>query len=261
MPIREVNPLELWQSELLLGRDEIIHGFTGRKGGVSEGPYASLSMSPRRGDDPDKVHKNEEILCLALGLNHKNLSSTCQEHTDTVAVIDELNVGIGVSSPWDHGVDAVITRLPNVPIMAYAADCVPLLFYAPDIKAIAAVHSGWRGTEMKIAEKTALKLAEMGAAVENIIVAIGPAIGLCCYEVSEDVALRFPEGCRNAKGGGKYMLDLKKSNELMLREIGITQIDNTAPCTRCHSETFFSHRGQGGVSGTLAAIIERRESR
>lgn len=258
MPIREINGLDIWQSELFDGRKEIIHGFTGRRGGVSEGAYSSLSMSPRRGDDPEKVRKNEEILCLALGLNHKNLSSTRQEHTDEIAVIDESSLGIGISRPWDRGVDAVITLLSDTPILAYAADCVPLLMYAPDIGAIAAVHSGWRGTEMGIARKTVLRLMETGADAENIIVAIGPAIGLCCYEVGADVAERFPAQCRIYKGNGKYMLDLKKANEISLREIGVKQIDNTAPCTRCNNDIFFSHRGQGGKSGTLGAVIERK---
>lgn len=259
MPTREINSVELWQSEPLLRRKEIIHGFTGRRGGVSEGPYASLSMSPRRGDDPKNVRRNEEILCRALGLSFGALSSTCQEHTDEVALIGADEIGVGVAVPWNRGVDAVITLLPNVPIMAYAADCVPILMYAHDIGAVAAVHSGWRGTDKKIARKTVGKLIELGAAPENIIAAIGPAIGRCCYEVSDDVALRFPEACRTEKGGGKYMLDLTEANRLMLAEAGLTDIDASAPCTRCHNETFFSHRAQGGKSGTLAAVIERRE--
>ena len=259
MPIRKIGSVELWQSPLLAERTELIHGFTGRKGGVSRGPYASLSMSPRRGDDPALVAQNRAILCREAGFTEANLSSTNQEHTDRVEIIDSENVGRGVSSAWDGGVDAVITLLPNVPLMAFAADCVPILLYAPDIGAVAAVHSGWRGTEARIAEKTAKRLISLGADAKSMLAAIGPAIGACCYEVSEDVALRFPESCRSAKGGGKYMLDLKLANELMLRGLGLVKIDNSTPCTKCENEMFFSHRGQGGKSGTLAAVIERRE--
>lgn len=255
MPIREINGITLWQSDLLLRRG-IAHGFTGRKGGVSQGAYASLSMSPRRGDDPASVRKNEEILCKAAGLNLESLTSTSQEHTDRVEIVDEGRVGTGVKRSWDGGVDGVITRLRGVPLLAYAADCVPILMYAADIGAAAAVHSGWRGTEMKIAVKAAEALMDMGASAENIAAAIGPAIGRCCYEVGADVALRFPESCRANKGGGKYMLDLKAANELMLREAGLREIDNSAPCTKCRNDIFFSHRGQGGKSGTLAAFIQ-----
>ena len=258
MPIREVNGITLWQSELLL-RAGVIHGFTGRKGGVSEGAYASLSMSPRRGDDPSRVRKNEEILCRAAGLTFDNLTSTMQEHTDNVELIGADTVGMGISRPWLRGVDAIVTQLKNTPLLAYAADCVPLLMYAADIEAAAAVHSGWRGTEMKIARKAAEKLIELGARPENILVAIGPSIGGCCYEVSADVGLRFPAQCRAEKEGGKYMLDLRAVNRLMLNEIGVDKVDADPPCTMCNNELFFSHRGQGGKSGTLGAYIELRK--
>ncbi len=257
MPIREINGLDVYQSELLQ-RDGLIHGFTGRRGGVSVGAYASLSMSPRRGDDPARVRENEKILCAALGLNLSRLTSTRQEHTDEIAVIDEANVGIGIKSPWDRGVDGIITLLPNTPILAYSADCVPVLMYAPSIGAIAAVHSGWKGTRARIVRKCAEKLIELGAPSEDIIAVIGPAIGKCCYEVSGEVALQFPESCRSERPDGKFMLDLRAANVLMLKEAGVEKIDNSAPCTKCNNEIFFSHRGQGGKSGTLGAVIERR---
>lgn len=256
MPIREINGIAVWQSELF--RENVIHGFTCRKGGVSSGEYASLSMSPRRGDDPAAVRKNEEILCQAMGLNISRLTSTAQEHTNAVEIIDGENAGRGIQYPWSSGVDGIITLVKGVPLLAYAADCVPILLYAEDIEAVAAVHSGWRGTEGKIALNAVEKLRRMGARPEKMTAVIGPAIGRCCYEVSEDVALRFPSQCRDAKGGGKYMLDLKQVNELMLRHAGVGQIDNTAPCTMCRNDLFFSHRGQGGKSGTLAAFIELR---
>lgn len=258
MPIREINGITLWQSELLL-RAEVVHGFTGRRGGVSEGAYASLSMSPRRGDDPSNVRRNEEILCRAAGLTFENLTSTAQEHTDNVELIGPGMEGMGIVRPWNRGVDAVVTMKKNTPLLAYAADCVPLLMYAEDIGAIAAVHSGWRGTEMKIARRTAERLIELGARPENILVAIGPSIGLCCYEVSADVALRFPEQCRTEKSDGKYMLDLRAANRVMLNELGVERVDADPPCTMCNNELFFSHRGQGGKSGTLAAYIELRK--
>lgn len=258
MPIREINGLDIYMSELLCKR-EIIHGFTGRKGGVSKGEYESLSMSPRRGDDPSSVRKNEKILCEKMGLTYSRLTSTRQEHTDEIAVIDEENVGIGINSPWDKGVDAIITLLPDTPLLAYAADCVPILMYAPSIGAIAAIHSGWKGTWMQIARKAAEKIISMGAESRDIIAVIGPAIGQCCYEVSSEVALLFPKECRIAKENDKYMLDLKKANEMMLRELGVEKIDISSPCTKCRNDIFFSHRGQGGKSGTLGAVIERRE--
>lgn len=258
MPIREINGLDVYQSEILC-RDEITHGFTGRKGGVSRGEYASLSMSPRRGDDPKSVRENEAILCNALGLTHSRLTATRQEHTDEICVIDEENVGRGINKPWDKAVDAIITLLPNTPLLAYSADCVPILMYAPAIGAIAAVHSGWRGTKMQIARKCAEKIIQLGATAADIKVAVGPCVGKCCYEVSAEVAEQFPQECISPAKEDKYMLDLRLANAIMLAGIGVTQIDAEPPCTMCRNDIFFSHRGQGGKSGTLGAFIERRE--
>lgn len=257
MQIRKIGRVSLYQSEVFRNFPGIVHGFTTRDGGVSEGQYESLSLSPYRGDDIACVHKNEEILCESLGFDYCRLSSTKQEHTDNIEVIASENIGIGVHSPWGKGVDAVITCEKNVPILCYSADCVPIIMYAADIEAIAAIHSGWKGTEMKIAEKTVKKLVEMGANPKNVYAAIGPCIGKCCYEVSGDVALKFDEKYYSGKPDGKYMLDLEAINLDLINRAGVKKenISVSGICTRCHNDLFFSHRGQGGTSGTLGGII------
>jgi len=256
MCITEINGISLYQSEVFK-KFSIIHGFTTRKGGVSEGAYESLSLSPFRGDDIKNIKKNEEILCRALSLDLTRLTSTKQEHTDVVKIIGKDDAGIGIHRPWQEGVDGCITREKNLPLICYSADCVPILIYASDIEAIAAVHSGWRGTNGKIAEKTVAKLLKMGAKAENVYVAIGPSIGKCCYEVSGEVALLFDERSYERKENGKYMLDLSFVNRKMLEEIGIPpeNISESGICTRCRNDLFFSHRGQNGKSGTLGGII------
>lgn len=257
MQIRKIGNVSLCQSDVLSTFENIIHGFTTREGGVSKGQYESLSLSPYRGDDIECVHKNEEILCQSLGLDVKRLSSTKQEHTDNIEIITSENIGIGVRIPWGKGVDAVITKEKNVPILCYSADCVPIIMYASDIEAIAAIHSGWKGTAMKIAAKTVAKLVEMGANPKNIYAAIGPCIGKCCYEVSADVALQFAEKHYTKKPDGKYMLDLEDVNREMISDCGVPKenISVSEICTRCENKRFFSHRGQGGTSGTLGGII------
>ena len=257
MQIGKIGNISLWQSDMLCKFENLIHGFTTREGGVSEGDYKSLSLSPFRGDNIDSVHKNEKILCESLGLCHSRLSSTKQEHTDNIEIIEKENIGIGVHFPWGKGVDAVITQEKNVPILCYSADCVPILMYASDIEAVCAVHSGWKGTAMKIAEKTVKKLLEMGASPENIYAVIGPCIGKCCYEVSGDVALGFDEKYYTAKDNGKYMLDLEKVNFDLILSCGVPKdnISSSKVCTKCNNDLFFSHRGQNGKSGTLGGII------
>lgn len=257
MHITEIGSVSLYTSDVLSKFHNLVHGFTTRKGGVSTGEYESMSLSPMRGDDISSVHKNEGILCDALGLNVKNLTSTRQEHTDNIEIIDENRVGIGVAYGWDNGVDGIITRLRNVPLICYSADCVPVLLYAEDISAVAAVHAGWRGTKAEISKKCILKLINMGAAPENIYVAIGPCIGQCCYEVSDDVALCFGEKYYTSKENGKYMLDLARVNYDLVASCGVREenISLSNICTRCNNNLFFSHRGQNGKSGTMGGII------
>lgn len=255
MCITKINSITLYQSELLNEFKELTHGFTARHGGVSKGEYESLSLSHMRGDDLACVQENRKILCRELSFNYNMLTSTRQEHTDNIKIIDKSLVGYGIHTDWGEGVDGVITREKNVPLICYSADCVPILFYASDIKAIGAVHSGWRGTKEKIAEKAVRMLKELGAKEENIFAAIGPCIGKCCYEVSEDVALNFDEKSYTKKENGKYMLDLEAVNTDILRNAGVKNISVSRICTKCNNDMFFSHRGQRGRSGTLGGII------
>ncbi|MBR1969535.1 MAG: peptidoglycan editing factor PgeF [Clostridia bacterium] len=257
MCLSEINGIHLNQSEVLLKFKSLVHGFTARTGGVSEGEYKSLSLSPHRGDDIECVRENEKILCKALGFDHKRLTSTCQEHTDNIKIIEKEHIGYGISSLWDEGVDGIITQLKEVPLICYSADCVPILFFASDIEAIGAVHSGWRGTDKRIAEKTVKKIIDMGADARNIYAAIGPCIGICCYEVSEDVAKNFERVYYKEKTGGKYMLDLGKINFDLINKCGVPKdnISLSGICTKCRNDIFFSHRAQNGKSGTLGGII------
>ena len=261
MRITEIGKISLYQSDVLSQFKNIVHGFTTRRGGVSQGEYESLSMSPRRGDSIHLVHQNEKILCGELVLDVNRLSSTRQEHTDNIEIITSANIGIGVHSDWGRGVDCCITMEKNVPILCYSADCVPILMYASDIEAIAAVHAGWRGTESKICAKTVLKLLNLGADAKNIYAAIGPCIGQCCYEVSADVALKFEEKYYIPKENDKYMLDIAKVNFDLMTESGVNaqNISVSGICTKCHNDLFFSHRGQNGKSGTLGGIICMKE--
>lgn len=261
MHIRKIGKISLCQSDSLGKFENLVHGFTTRTGGVSTGEYESLSLSPFRGDSIENVHRNEEILCESLGLDVKRLSSTKQEHTDNIEIIESKDIGIGVHFPWNRGIDSCITFQKNVPILCYSADCVPILMYAEDIEAIAAIHSGWKGTALKIASKTVERLISLGAKPENIHVAIGPSIGQCCYEVSGDVALQFDKKYYIAKGNGKYMLDLTAVNFDMLVLCGVKRkhIEVSNICTMCNNDLFFSHRGQNGKSGTLGGIICMKE--
>ena len=128
-------------------------------------------------------------------------------------------------------VDGLITNEPGIVLSTFYADCVPLFLVDPIQRAIGLSHSGWRGTVGRMGKVTIEAMTkEFGSKPEEIIAAIGPSICMSCYEVSEDVAFAFTEEFKGheeeillSKGNGKYLLDLWKCNEIVLREAGVTK--------------------------------------
>lgn len=240
---------------------DVPHGFSLRMGGVSRGEFDSLNIGLRRGDCPFDAMKNIEICADALCLEKSRLTSTYQLHTSNVCFVGEDDVNKGIFCEWGKGVDGIVTDLPCVPLMCYSADCVPTLLYDPVRKMIGAVHGGWRGTSENIVAKAVDVMCEHGSRAEDIIAFIGPAIGMCCYEVSEVVGQVFwVEHAENMqkKPDGKYMLDLKNITKCQLTGAGLKEenIENCDICTSCNNDMFFSHRKQKGKSGLLGGFIQ-----
>ncbi|MGM9550754.1 MAG: peptidoglycan editing factor PgeF [Clostridia bacterium] len=237
-----------------------LHGFTLRSGGVSCGDFDSLNVGLRRGDNPFNAMKNIEICCDKMGLNKGNLTLTYQTHTNNVRFVTENDIGKGFIREWGEGVDGIVTNLKNVPIMCYSADCVPTLLYDGVNHIIGAIHGGWRGTKENIIKNAIQLMCRYGSLEENITAFIGPAIGICCYEVSEDVAQEFSDykEAVKEKENGKYLLDLKKITQIQLEQAGVMKenIENSHICTCCKNDLFFSHRKQKGKSGLLGGFIQ-----
>lgn len=246
---------------LISEKINVPHGFSLRFGGVSEGAFDSLNVGLRRGDDPFNAMENIKICCECLGLKKENLTSTYQLHTSNVRLVTNDDINKGIFREWGEGVDAVVTKEKNVPLMCYSADCVPTLLYDEKAGVIAAVHGGWRGTKENIIKNTVDLMVNVGAAAQNIAAFIGPAIGLCCYEVSEEIGADFcnlyPEYAQK-KDNGKYMLDLKGITKYQLTNAGLKKdnIENSNICTKCENNNFFSHRGGEGKSGLLGGFIQ-----
>lgn len=157
--------------------------------------------------------------------------------------------------------DALISAEPGLTIGVRTADCVPVLLLDPKTRAVAAVHAGWRGTAASIVRNTIAKLqAEYGSAPADLQAAIGPCIRACCYEVSEDVAARFPPEHRlYAAGGLRPHLDLASANREQLRDAGIAEnnIFDCGLCTRCLAGQFFSYRRDPDDPGRMLSFICR----
>lgn len=238
------------------------HCFTTRFGGVSEGYLSSLNLGIHRGDNPENVVKNYEILGEAIGFDIHDLVFTRQTHTDIVRVVDAGNRGEGLFREVEPECDALVTDTPGVTLAAFTADCTPILLHDPVTGAVGAVHAGWRGTVADIAGKAVRAMAEQfDTKPENIRAAIGPNIGVCCFETHADV----PDAVRAVLGeeaqsfivpaGEKFRVDLKGVNAWLLRRAGVRHIEISCDCTACQPDRFWSHRRVGNDRGSLAAII------
>lgn len=243
------------------------HGFSTRHGGKSDGIYKSMNLGFNRGDAEENVRENYRILCETLRIDTEDLVLSDQIHEDKILVINQKDRGKGYNKDSDIiGVDGLITNEKDVALVTSYADCVPLFFLDPVEKVIALSHSGWRGTVKKIGGKTIRMMSEhFGSKPENILAAIGPSIGACCYEVSEDVKIEVEKMFNHdiidkivkKQGKNKYMIDLWEANSAVLLEAGILKehLQKTDICTMCHKDDLFSHRGSEGKRGNMVAIM------
>ena len=175
------------------------HCFSTRFGGVSE-TILPRSTSARTGATCRKnVRENYRILGAAVGFAPEQTVFTKQEHTDTILRVGRADCGTGLSREQTVVCDGLITDDSGVALCCFGADCTTILLFDPVTGALGAVHSGWRGTAMGIAAKAVAAMCrEFGCDPAGIRAAIGPCIGLCCFEVGPEV----PEAMRNALGAG-----------------------------------------------------------
>lgn len=246
----------------------VTHGFTTRMGGVSKGDCSTMNISTTRGDAPEAIEENRKRLARALGVKVEDFTYTHQTHTTNVAVVREEDRGKRFMET-----DGMVTNVPEICLVTFYADCVPLYFVDPVHRAIGLSHSGWRGTVGRMGQVTLEKMKEVyGTRPEDIYAAIGPSICQDCYEVSGDVIEEFQKSFSKSvwpqlfykKENGKYQLNLWKANQLVLTEAGVTEqkIAVTNLCTHCNPEILFSHRSTGVRRGNLSALlaIKREEN-
>lgn len=255
---------------LLADTGVVRHGFSTRLGGVSEGCYSSLNLSFTRGDSEDAVRENYRRIAAAIGVKCENMVFSQQTHTINVRVVTEQERGMGFTRPVEYtDVDGLVTNVPDICLVTFYADCVPLYFVDPVKRVIGLSHSGWRGTVGKIGKETVRMMRQQfGSNPADILAAIGPSICMDCYEVSEDVILKFRENFAGVywkdlfykKENGKYQLDLWKANEIVFTEAGILpeHMAVTNVCTHCNSNLLYSHRAMGDKRGNLAAFLALR---
>ena len=215
--------------------------YTGREGGVSEGPYAELNLGLHTDDDPQAVSANYDLLAVQTGIARNDFAWGHQVHGIEVRAHREP------PSEADRGRDAdgQATRLEGVAPMVLVADCLPIALVAPE--GVGMLHAGWRGLAGGVIANGVEALRALGA--ERIAAAIGPGAGPCCYEVGDEVRAAF--------GTSGRTVDLKAIARERLADAGVETIHDCGLCTMHDPERFFSHRRDGGVTGRQAGLAWR----
>lgn len=262
---REKNGLVWLESGTISTPGGAAHGFSTRLGGVSEGVFASLNLGHTRGDDPEQVRENYRRFCAATGVGRvEDMVLSHQVHEDNVRVCTLADRGKGLDYERDYDADGLMTDIPGLPLTIFSADCIPILFYDPVRRVVAACHAGWRGTAQAIAAKTVRRMEKVyGCRPGDIRAAVGPGIGPCCFLTHADVtdAMRSSFGGQAevyitpVAGTDQFHVDLKGLNAYILREAGITELDVSRDCTGCLPQKYWSHRHTGPARGSMASVI------
>lgn len=235
------------------------HGFSTREGGSGVDERSlNLNYSPR--DSVERVRGNRQRFLAALHLENARLATLRQVHSNRVYIIEDN------ACEWNESEgDALATAAEGIALAVKTADCFPVLIADRAKRAIAAVHSGWRGTLSRILFLTIQEMRiHFGSSPSDLIVAVGPGIRSCCFEVGSDVAGLFEREYPDAHASipipdrtGKHFLDLCRALDMQLDLAAIPQENryDLGECTRCNNNRFFSYRAEGPASGRMMAVI------
>lgn len=248
------NGIDLWQFEAL-GNEVTIRHFVTDRNTNAGGKEFTLSYSST--PDRDHVHRNRFLLAEALEVHPSKLHFPSQVHKTRI-----LHVTHHTLKDELLETDALVTADVGICIAVMSADCVPILLYDKKNKAIAAIHSGWRGTVARILEKSLIEMNSLfGTKGEHVMAAIGPSVSQDSYEVGDEVVKAVNESFGKDHGllipqdNQKAKLDLWKANTLQLLEFGVppSSVEISNLCTVKNNQYFFSARK--GDAGRFAAGI------
>jgi len=277
LTLRQPGPVAYYVFEALEPLDFLCHAFSTRRGGVSPLPDRALNLGYIEEDTPENVQYNRSQFLAAIGQGGAGLRTLHQVHSDQIHILNNeaaktkpflLATG-GPADPQRVGEgDGLVTDRTGLLLGVQTADCLPILLIDPRRRAVANLHAGWRGTHRRIAAGGVRVLAQAyGSRSADLIAAIGPGIGACCYEVGGEVVEAFrrefsyAEDCLTPpNAAGRRHLDLATANRLQLTEAGVPsgQVLSAGRCTACEPEWFFSYRREGGRTGRLLAVVGLR---
>jgi YfiH family protein len=278
-PPSAADPAPAWPPVLVaedLLEAGVVAAFTGRAGGTSEAPYATLNLGLRVGDDLRRVLANRRRVATVLGLAGRPWALARQVHGNRVLAVDAGRVGDGPAAgsgrvevvglgqgppearpPVGDG-DGLVTADPGVVLAVLTADCAPVLLADPAAGVVGAVHAGWRGLAAGVVEAGVAAMASLGADPAGCVGLVGPAVGGCCYEVGpevrEAVGARLPAALATTRDG-RPALDPAAGAAQALARAGVGQVRVAGECTFDLEERFFSHRRDHGRTGRQAGLI------
>lgn len=261
------DDLPVLTSPLLADLPYVVHGFTRRLPGLGAADGNVSYTKPRNVDD---AWQTRQLWCRAIGFDPARLVTTGQVHGNTVLRVTATHAGRGAmpGSPLAGVADAMITSASGVVLLSMHADCLPILLVDPVTPAVGVVHAGWRGTVANVAGAAVAALREaFGTDPSTVHAFMGPAIAAACYEVGDDVAAAWTElvgGDHQVVAlqpqGTRWTFDVTGANAFLLQQAGLVpeHIQSCGICTRCDGDDWFSHRGQGPLTGRFGAMIGLR---
>jgi YfiH family protein len=239
-------PVLRWRS----APEGVAVAFTSRRGGASQAPYASLNLGALTADEPARVAENRHRAVSAAGGDPGAATMAWQVHGREVREVTEepasgrfLEPG---AEPFPRS-DGLATSLRGRPMMLLTADCIPVAIARADGGRLAVLHAGWRGLESGIVE------AGAEAVGGEIVAAVGPGAGPCCYEVGDDVAARL-----QTRFGADVVRDRRADLWLCARRAleaaGAADVAVAGECSICNPDRYFSHRRDRGVTGRQGVV-------
>ena len=222
-----------------------------RHGGVSPAPFASLNLGINTDDVPENVTENHRLFFDAIGATDYSFASSYQVHGTEILHTTE-------PGRFD-GYDALITNQPGLLIGVTVADCVPVLIYDAENRAVGAIHAGWRGTVGGIVSRTlTLMQQQFGTKPKACYAYVGTCIDVCLFDVGPEVAEQFQDSfVRVDPVTQRPGVDLKAANRQQLMDAGIPEkyIEVSPFSTVLNNRDYFSHRAEKGQTGRMLAVI------
>jgi YfiH family protein len=271
-PTTVTMPIEnsIYRIAALDSYPELLHGISTRLSPGGE----DWNLSARRGTPQhppswDRALANRETLARRLGIRLDRMVGCQQVHGSEVAIVGPKDAGRGMHPdvPSIQGADAMVTDTPGLYLMALSADCPPVFFYDPVRRVIGLAHSGWKGTVARIVANAVEAMVDnFGSDPSDIVAAIGPGIGPCCYAVGpnviEAVESAFPgawnpiEPLLQARDGQVYF-NLWEAIRRALLDAGLRSHNITVErvCTADNLDVFYSHRAEAGQCGLFGAVL------